>query len=108
MIKCQHFTFMSGKNSILGLSEPKKRPNFFIFSYLCAFKISCSIELSRKKFYTSGPGMILAVFGPHSNLLKEFMVSMIHQSKWENIEIICVILVNPQNNMISDMPILFQ
>ena len=42
-------TFMSRKNSILGLCEPKKKPNFLIFSYLCAFKISCSIELSMKK-----------------------------------------------------------
>ena len=31
-------TFMSGKNSILGLSEPKKRTNFLIFLYLRAFK----------------------------------------------------------------------
>ena len=50
-------TFMSGKNSILGLSELKKKPNFSIFLYLCAFKISCLIELSMKKsFITSGPG----------------------------------------------------
>ena len=41
-------TFRSGKNSILGLSEPKKN-NFLDFLYLCAFKISCSIELSMKK-----------------------------------------------------------
>ena len=27
-------TFMSGKNSILGLPEPKKKPNFLIFLYL--------------------------------------------------------------------------
>ena len=26
--------FMSRKNSILGLSEPKKKPNFLIFLYL--------------------------------------------------------------------------
>ena len=42
-------TFMSGENSILGLSEPKKNPNFLIFLYLSAFKIACSIELSMKK-----------------------------------------------------------
>ena len=36
-------TFMSGKNSILGLSEPKKQ-NFLIFLYLWAIKISCSVE----------------------------------------------------------------
>ena len=40
-------TFMSGKNSILSVSEPVKS-RFFIFLYLCAFKISCSIELSMK------------------------------------------------------------
>ena len=28
------YIFMSGKNSILGLSEPKKMPNFLIFLYL--------------------------------------------------------------------------
>ena len=40
-------TFMSPKNSILGLSEPKKA-KFLDILYLCAFKISCSIELSMK------------------------------------------------------------
>ena len=52
-------TVMSGENSIiLGLSEPKKKQNFLIFSYLYAFKISCSTEFSRveleKKFYNLG------------------------------------------------------
>ena len=28
--------------------------NFLIFLYVCAFKISCSIELSMKKFYNLG------------------------------------------------------
>ena len=42
-------TFMSRKNSILGLSEPKKKLNFLIFLYLQAFKISCLAELSMKK-----------------------------------------------------------
>ena len=41
-------TFMSGKNSIPGLSQPKK-PNFLIFLYLGAFKISCSTGLSMEK-----------------------------------------------------------
>ena len=41
-------TFMSRKNIILGLSAPKN-PYFLIVLYLCAFKISCSIELSMKK-----------------------------------------------------------
>ena len=27
-------TFMSGKNSILGLSEPERKPNFLIILYL--------------------------------------------------------------------------
>ena len=36
---------MSGKNSILGLSEPKKKPDILIFLYSRAFKISCSTEL---------------------------------------------------------------
>ena len=40
--------FMSGKNSILGLSEPKK-PNFLILESLRAFKIPCSTQLSMKK-----------------------------------------------------------
>ena len=42
-------TFMSGQNSIQGLSEPKKKLNFLIFLYLSAFKISCSTGLSLKK-----------------------------------------------------------
>ena len=41
-------TFMSGKNSILGLSVPKESRILDIL-YLCAFKTSCSIELSLKK-----------------------------------------------------------
>ena len=41
-------TFMSRKNSILGLSEPKIELNFLIFLYLWAFKISYSTELSTK------------------------------------------------------------
>ena len=41
-------TCMSGKNNILCLTEPKK-PNFLIYLYLRAFKISCSVELSMKK-----------------------------------------------------------
>ena len=43
-------TFMSRKNSILGLSKPEKKPNFLIFSYLLAFEISCSAELSMTFF----------------------------------------------------------
>ena len=46
-------TFMSGKNSILGLSEPKKA-KFLDISYLYGFKISCLIE-HEKSFITSGP-----------------------------------------------------
>ena len=41
-------TFISRKNSSIGLSEPKKL-NFLIFFYLQAFEISCLIELSMKK-----------------------------------------------------------
>ena len=42
-------TFMSRKNSTLGLYEPQKKAEFLDILYLCAFKISCSIELSMKK-----------------------------------------------------------
>ena len=42
-------TFMSRKNTILGLSESKKKLNFLIFVYLIALKISCSVELSIEK-----------------------------------------------------------
>ena len=48
-------TFKSGKNSILGLSEHKKAEFLDIFILICAFNISCSLELSIKKFITSGP-----------------------------------------------------
>ena len=42
-------TFMSGKNSIVCLSELKKKTNFWIFLYLWAFKISFSTELSMEE-----------------------------------------------------------
>ena len=48
--------------------------------------------------------MIWAVLGPHSNLHGCCYLSCI----WGNTEIICSILVNPKNNMVSDMPVLFQ
>ena len=41
-------TFMSRKNSILGLSEPEKRLIFLIFLYLRAFKVSCLAELTME------------------------------------------------------------
>ena len=40
--------FMSGENSIQGLSEPKNAKFLDIFLYLCAFKFPCLIELSMK------------------------------------------------------------
>ena len=41
-------TFMTGKNSILGLSEPKKAK--FLDTFIRrALKISCSTELSMKE-----------------------------------------------------------
>ena len=52
-----------------------------------------------------GLGMIWAVFGPHSNLLKIAWFLMLIVSKLGNTEIICSIFVNPQNNMISDTPV---
>ena len=49
-------TFMSGKNRILGLSQPKKQAEFLLLLYLRVFKISCSAELSMKKsVITSDP-----------------------------------------------------
>ena len=42
-------TFMSGKNSFLGLSEPKKVRIFLIILYLQAFKISHSTEDEKVK-----------------------------------------------------------
>ena len=56
-------TFMSRKNNILGLSEPKKKPNFVVFLYLRAFKISC---LTEKSFITSGPEKSFITLGPDS------------------------------------------
>ena len=49
---------MSWKNSILGLFETKKKPNFVIFIYLRAFKISCSTQLSMK-VYNLGARMVV-------------------------------------------------
>ena len=40
-------TFMSRKNSILGLSEPENKLNFLKVSYLFVFKISCSADLDK-------------------------------------------------------------
>ena len=42
-------TFMSIKNSILGLYEPEKNSEFLNFLYLPTFKIPCSAELSMHK-----------------------------------------------------------
>ena len=42
-------TFMSRKNSILGLSEPKKKLNFLIYLNLKAFEISYLVELNMEK-----------------------------------------------------------
>ena len=48
-------TCVRGKNSILGLSEPKKAKLLDIFMLITS-KISCSTELSiEKSFVTSGP-----------------------------------------------------
>ena len=47
-------TFISVKNSSLGSSEPKKELNFLTLLCSRAFKISCSSDLSMKKFYNLG------------------------------------------------------
>ena len=44
-------TIMSRENNILSLSELQ---NLLIFSYLSAYKISCSAELSMKFYYNLG------------------------------------------------------
>ena len=50
-------TFMSGKNSILGVSEPKKgQISRYFYTYV--HLVSCSTELSMEKFITSGPDLI--------------------------------------------------
>ena len=54
-------TFMSGKNSILGLSEPKKGRFFYIHILTSILKTSCSTELSMKKNITSGPGLVFVL-----------------------------------------------
>ena len=47
-------TFISRKNSILGLCELAKKLNLLIFLYLGAFKIPCSAGWSMKNFYNLG------------------------------------------------------
>ena len=37
-------TFMSRKNSIIGISEPEKKLNFLIFLYLLAFKFHAQLS----------------------------------------------------------------
>ena len=51
--------------------------------------------------------MIWAVFDLHSNLLKIMISVAYHLSKQDHIEMISFFFVNLQNNMISDMHILF-
>ena len=58
-------TFMSGKNSILGLSEPKKAEFLGIFLYLWAFKIPCSTVEHGKSFITSGPRTVSSRYLQH-------------------------------------------
>ena len=50
---------MIWKSSILGLSDPERKLNFLIFSFLrvLVLEVSFSAELSTKNFFlTSGPG----------------------------------------------------
>ena len=55
MLIYQTDPFMSRKNSVLGLYEPKKAEFLeFFFLNLGAFEISCSGELSMKIFINSG------------------------------------------------------
>ena len=42
-------TFLSGKNSILGLSGPKKKAEFLDISKIMSILNSCSTELSIKQ-----------------------------------------------------------
>ena len=51
-------TFMSGKIAFYAYLSLKK-PNFLIFLYLWAFKISFSTELSMESFITSWPDEII-------------------------------------------------
>ena len=55
-------TFMSGKNSILGLSEPKKKRNFLIFfsTYEHLNYMPNSVE-HENSFITSGSGLSTCV-----------------------------------------------
>ena len=53
--------------------------------------------------------MIWVVFGTHIILIKiALFLFAYHLCKRGNTEIICFIFVNRQNNMISDMSVLFQ
>ena len=48
-------TFMSGKNSILGLSELKKAKFFYIFILMCILNFMLNCVEHGKSFITSGP-----------------------------------------------------
>ena len=52
--------------------------------------------------------MFLAVLAPIQIYLKLVLSVAYHLSQRVNTENIYVIFVNPQNNMISDMPVLFK
>ena len=44
--------------------------NFLVFSYLWAFKISCTAKLSMKIFITPGPGCLLGQYYRHTNCIE--------------------------------------
>ena len=56
---CWHFNIYEQENSLLNLSEPKK---CWVSWYIGAFLISCSAELSIKKFYNLGAWLVLSIF----------------------------------------------
>ena len=47
-------------------------------------------------------------FGSHSDLLKMHISVAHYVSKWAHTEILCFVFENAQNNLISDMPVLFR
>ena len=75
-------TFMSGKNSILGTSEPKKMPNFLIFYTYGHLKFHAQLSWAWKNFYNLRAWSWSAVCSTRSaTILSTFKVYMYHQMK---------------------------
>ena len=69
-------TFMSGKNSILGLSEPKKAEFLDICILMSIQNVMLNSVEHEKSFITSGPGLLNDISISPSRTFKERFVDI--------------------------------